>query len=51
LKRFEPANQPLHANGRRAIDHRAAAYPIHTTGTRPSPFTKTFRNTSPDLVE
>ena len=27
LKRFEPANQALHANGRRAIDHRARSVP------------------------
>ena len=51
LKRFEPANQALHANGRRVIDHRAPAYPIHAIGTRSSPFTKTFRNTSPDLTK
>jgi hypothetical protein len=29
LKRFEAANQALYARGRRAIDHRAGAYPIH----------------------
>ena len=52
LKRFEPANQALHARGRRAIDHRAPAYRIHTIGTRSSPqFTKTFRNKSPDLTK
>jgi len=51
LKRFEPANQALHANGRGAIDHRAPAYPIHPIGTRSSPSTKTFRNTSPDLTK
>ena len=51
LKRFEPANQALHANGRCAIEHRAPAYPIHAIGKRSSPFTKTLRNTSPDLTK
>src|SRR5258706_9189597 len=52
LKRFEPANQALYARRRRAIDHRAPAYRIHAVGTRSSsPFTKTFRNKSPDLTK
>src|SRR5436853_5913323 len=52
LKQFEPANQALNARGRRAIDHRAPAYPFQPIGTRRSPqFTKTFRNKSPDLTK
>jgi hypothetical protein len=52
LKRFEPANQALHARGRRAIDHREPAYRIHAMSTRSSPrFTKTFRNKAPDLTK
>src|SRR2546425_11518744 len=52
LKRFEPANQTLNARRRGAIDHRAPAYRIHPIGTRSSSqFTKTFRNTSPDLTK
>ena len=52
LKRLEPANQSLDARRRCAIDHRAPAYRIHASGTRPSPIiAKTFRNKSPDLTK
>ncbi len=52
LKRFEPANQALNARGRRAIDHRAPAYPVQRIGTRrSSQFTKTFRNKSRNLTK
>src|SRR5919108_6520980 len=52
LKRFEPANQALNARGRRAIDHRAPAYPFQLIGTRrSSQFTKTFRNESRNLTK
>jgi hypothetical protein len=51
LKRFEPADQALNARRRRAIDHRAPAYPFQPIGTRRSPqFMNTFRNKSRNLT-
>jgi hypothetical protein len=40
LKRLEPANQALDARRRRAIDHRAPAYPFQPIGTRRSPHSR-----------